>query len=253
MKYNQLIGISIAGTVVYFLFWNLMYFFFSEASEALARFILLLGGSPMGIIQSICFGISLYCIIELSRQRKRIKTQFKGFEFKVLPGEDAVIITPQQVNKIKLDILYLERQGLVYEVNEFIRKACNQYKNDNSVGETLHVLDSHIQNRKEIKESELENIRYGLNANMSFGFIGTLIGLATAIGKSELAVTSEGLTELTSYLNLAFDTTMVALGFSLMVNFIYHQYIRELDNFYASANTYIVDNLISKIHRQPQL
>jgi hypothetical protein len=250
MKYNQLLVISLAGTAGYYLFWNFMQMLLSDVSDILTRIVLLMGGSPLGIIQATCFGISLYCVIDLSRHRKKIKTQFKGFEFKVLPGEETVMITPQQVNKIKLDILYLERQGLVYEVNEFIRKACTQYKNDNSVGETLHVLDNHIQNKKEIKESELENIRYGVNANMSFGFIGTLIGLATAIGKSELAVTSEGLTELTGYLNIAFDTTLIALSFSLIVNFIYHQYIRELDNFYASANTYIVDNLISKIHRQ---
>ncbi len=240
--------LSIASVLVYWGFLNLIAYFLKDAGGLVLRLIELLGGNTMGIIQSLCFGISLYCFLELRHYRKNIHKQFEGFKLQVLPSEDSQVITPQQVNKIKLDILYLERNGVHNEINEFVKKACTQYHNENSVSETLHVLESHINNKKEIRESGLENIKYGISANMSLGFIGTLIGLSSAIGNAALAKTEEGLETLTGYLYTAFDTTLISLLLAITVNFVFHQYIREIDTFYAQAKTYILDNLVSKIY-----
>jgi chemotaxis protein MotA len=250
MKSRDITIISIASIFVYWGFWNLLSYLIGDSIPLLYRICILAGGNLLGIIQSLSFGVFLYALLQIQKYRKEITEQFEGFTYKILPPEDIVAITPQEVNKIKLDIIYLEKQGIQNELNEFIKKACTQYKNENSISETLHVLDSHINNKKEIKESDLENIRYAINLNMSLGFIGTLIGLSTAIGKAYLSKTDEGLTELTSYLNTAFDTTLIALFFGIIINFGYHQYIKDLDQFYAKAKTFIVDNLVSKIYNK---
>ncbi len=250
MTTRNIIYISLAAIFVYWGFWNLLAFLIGDTFPILYRLCILAGGNLLGIIQSICFGVFLYSVLQIRTFRKEISEQFEGFSYKVLPPDDIVAITPQEVNKIKLDIIYLEKQGVQNEINEFIKKSCTQYKNENSISETLHVLESHINNKKEIKESDLENIRYAINLNMSLGFIGTLIGLSSAIGKAYLSKTEEGLNELTSYLNTAFDTTLVALLFGIIINFGYHQYIKDLDHFYAKAKTYIVDNLVSKIYNK---
>ncbi len=250
MDQKKLILYSAISVIAYFAFWNILGFLVGDLSGGFGRFIQLMGGTLAGIIQAVCFGILIYCLIDLTHQRRSIKNQYKGFEYKVLPSEENLVISPQEVNKIKLDIVYLEKQGVNNEINDFIKKACTQYRNENSITETLHVLESHINNKKEVKDSVLENIRYGVGANMSLGFIGTLIGLSTAIGKSYLSKTDEGLEELTSYLYTAFDTTLMALIFGIIINYVYHQYISELDSFYAQAKSYIVENLISKIYAQ---
>jgi biopolymer transport protein ExbB/TolQ len=91
-------------------------------------------------------------------------------------------------------------------------------------------------------------VRYLIGSIMSLGFIGTLIGLSKAIGNAHLAKTDEGMPLLTSFLNVAFDTTMVALILGLILNYFYHRFIEDIDKFYAKSKTYIVDNLISRIY-----
>lgn len=250
MKLKQILLVSIASGILYFVFWNVLSnFSFSFVSADIGRFILLMGGSSLGFFQAISFAFLTFCVLDLYFKISEIKNQKKGFDNEVLPNHDSLVITPEEVNKIKLNIVYLEKNGVKNELNDFIKKACTQYRNENSVVETLHVLDSHISNQKEVKESALENVRYSISANMSVGFIGTLIGLSVAIGKSYLSKTDEGMEELTNYLYVAFDTTLVALVFGIIINFLYHQYIGVLDSFYANAKTYIVDRLISKIYK----
>src|SRR5690625_6472995 len=95
-------------------------------------------------------------------------------------------------------------------------------------------------------------VRYLIAAIMSLGFIGTLSGLTSAIGNADLARTEEGMSILTSYLNVAIDTTLVALVLGLILNYLYYNYLGILDNFYARSKRYIVDNLISRIYRHTQ-
>jgi chemotaxis protein MotA len=66
---------------------------------------------------------------------------------------------------------------------------------------------------------------------------------------AHLAKTVEGMPQITSSLNVAFDTTLVALLIGLILNFFYHRYLEELDTFYSRARSYIIDNLISRIYK----
>src|SRR5690625_5701439 len=70
-------------------------------------------------------------------------------------------------------------------------------------------------------------VRYLIAAIMSLGFIGTLSGLTSAIGNADLARTEEGMSILTSYLNVAFDTTLVALVLGLILNYLYYNYLGD--------------------------
>jgi chemotaxis protein MotA len=159
------------------------------------------------------------------------------------------VLSPDEVAGIKLSVLEIEKRGVVYLVSDFIKKACTQYRNDNSISETLQVLEVQIENTKGEMEGDLSVIRYLIATIMSVGFIGTVIGLSRAIGNAHLAQDEGGLPILTSYLNIAFDTTLVALVLVLILNFIYHNYLGIMDNFYAQSKRYIVDNLISRIYK----
>ncbi|MEZ5058801.1 MAG: hypothetical protein R2879_17335 [Saprospiraceae bacterium] len=79
--------------------------------------------------------------------------------------------------------------------------------------------------------------------------MGTLIGLSSAIGLAHLAKTDQGMPEITGQLNVAFDTTLVALLVGLVLNFLYHRYLEDMDTFYSRTKSYVIDNLISRIYR----
>lgn len=242
------IAISVASALI---IWFLLTILVNATGSipSLQRLFIMFGGTEDGYIQIICYFAFIYALLELYQMRKYLKNQYDGFQLKLLPEEDQLILTPDQVAEIKLSVLEIEKRGLFYLVSDFIKKACTQYRNDQSISETLQVLDVQIENTKGEMEGNLSMVRYLIAAIMSLGFIGTLIGLTSAIGNADLARTEEGMTILTSYLNVAFDTTLVALVLGLVLNYLYYNYLGIMDNFYARSKRYIVDNLISRIYR----
>ena len=246
---NKFIKIAISLSLG-LLTWLLLNFLanISYAIPSMKRFFELMGGTSGGYIQFFCFVAFYYGIIEIRKMHSGVKKEFGGFDLNILPDQDQLVLSPEQVADLKLDVINLEKKGNNFKIADFIKKACTQYRNDQSVSETLQVLDVQIENNKEEMEGNLSMVRYLIGAIMSLGFIGTLIGLSSAIGFAHLAKTEEGMPILTSYLNVAFDTTMVSLILGLILNFFYHAFIEDLDKFYAKCKTYIVDNLISRIY-----
>ncbi|MEZ4935700.1 MAG: MotA/TolQ/ExbB proton channel family protein [Saprospiraceae bacterium] len=238
---SALFGISIC-----LLFWVATQLF--SGTPGIVRFFELLGGNLPSFIHIFIYASFMYGLLELLNNHKYIRGQYGGFNLNLLPMEDQRVITPEEVAKIKLNAIDLEKRGFHYLVAEFIKKACTQYRNDKSISDTLQVFEAQVDNNKGELEGNLEMVRYTINAIVSLGFIGTLIGLSSAIGLAHLAKTEEGMPEITSQLNMAFDTTLVALLTGLVLNFLYHRYLEDLDTFYSRTKSYIIDNLISRIY-----
>ncbi len=231
----------------WWLFLNLLAMIASTGS-GFHRVVEALGGSSSGIIQAIIYVLFFYSVIQLIERRRFLKSQYTGFNLQLLPTRDQLVLSPEEVAKIKLQTIELERNGQSLLVADFIKKACTQYRNDQSIGETLQVFNAQVDNSKEEMEGKLEIIRYLVGAVVSVGFIGTLIGLSSSIGMAHLAQTVEGMPIITRNLNVAFDTTLVALLVGLVLNFFYHRYLEDLDTFYARSKSYVIDNLISRIY-----
>ena len=213
----------------------------------LQRIFEMLGGSG-GYIHLLMYVAFIYGMLELSRHQKFIKKQYEGFNLNLLPVADQLVLSPEEVSNIKLVMLDLEKRGFNFLVSDFIKKACTQYRNDKSITDTLQVFDAQVNSSKDEIEGGLEMVKYMISAIISLGFIGTLVGLSTAIGKAHLAKTAEGMPEITGHLNVAFDTTLVALLLGLVLNFFFHKYLGDLDTFFAKTKAYIIDNLISRIY-----
>ena len=242
------IGISVGAAAVIWIVLIIMANLFVR-NEMAHRILTLLGGSSLGYIQFICYSITIYALFHLRDLNGYIKNQFKGFELKLLPEEDQLILTPEEVADIKLSVIEIEKRGVVYLLTQFIKNTCTQYRNNQSIPETMQVLETQIVNSKEELEGKLNMLRYLISSVMSIGFIGTIIGLASAIGNAHLAKSDHGLSILTSYLSVAFDTTLVALLMGLILNYFYHQYLERMDVFYAQSKVYVMDNLVSRIYR----
>jgi biopolymer transport protein ExbB/TolQ len=246
---NNVILWSLVITLVYILIINLLYALLIKFElGGPARIFQIAGAGLTGVIQVLCFFVCVYCLMSLYISNSYLSKQFSGFSQKVLPSSDQAMVTLSDLRKIKLDILYLERQGFHNELNSIIL-GVSTHTSTNQNTDPIQVLDANIESKKSQKESNLELIRYAISSMMTLGFIGTLIGLASAIGKSYLAKTDEGMEVLTGYLYVAFDTTLYALFLSLIVNYFYHKYLKELDLFYSNAKMFIIENLLSKFEK----
>ena len=221
----------------------------ATADSTLSRLVTLLGGSSAGYIQAAVYSVFVYAFFLLRERRQAIQQEFAGLRQGLLPEQDQLVLTPEEVAGIKLEVIRREQAGQVSLVGELIKKACAQFRNAGNVGETLQVFEAQLAGRKEATEGGLEIVRYLSGAIVSLGFIGTLIGLSQSIGLSHLARTEEGMSTITGSLNVAFDTTLVALVAGLVLNFLYHRYLAEVDTFYSLTRAYVIDNLISRIYR----
>ncbi|NRB46625.1 MAG: MotA/TolQ/ExbB proton channel family protein [Saprospiraceae bacterium] len=239
---------SVLGAICAWLFLLLLGYMSPEGS-GFKRLVEVLGGTSSGYIQAIMYALFAYSILELIEKRKNIQKEYQGFNFGLLPTQDQLVLSPEEVAKIKLTTIQMEKNGQQYLVNDFIKKACTQYRNDESIGETLQVFNAQVDTTKEEMEGGLEIVRYLQGAIISLGFVGTLIGLSTSIGMAHLAKTVEGMPQITKNLNVAFDTTLVALLIGLVLNFFYHRYLKEMDTFYSKAKAYVINNLISRIYK----
>lgn len=231
-------------------FWLLLLLFgnlFHQETTAY-RIIEILGGTSNGYIQAVIYVLFFYTWFELYEKRRFLNGQFSGFGQNLLPELDQLVLSPDEVAKIKLDAIQLEKSGQQSLVTDFVKKACTQYRNDQSVGDTLQVFDAQVDNSKSEMDGKLETVRYLLTAIVSLGFIGTLIGLSNSIGLAHLAKTPDGMPEITRNLNIAFDTTLVALLVTLILNFQYHRYLESMDTFFSKSKSYVIDNLISRIY-----
>lgn len=242
------IGVSIGGAILLWVVLIILANLFSR-TPSINRVLIILGGNSLGYIQAISYAITIFAMLQLRELNANIKNQFKGFELKLLPEEDQLILTPEEVADIKLSVIEIEKRGIVYLITRFIKNACTQYRNNESIPETIQILDGQINNSKEELDGKLNMVRYLISSVMSVGFIGTIIGLASAIGNAHLAKTDHGLSILTSYLAVAFDTTLVALLLGLLLNYSYQQYLERMDVFFALSKSYIMDNLVSRIYR----
>ena len=231
--------------------WVALYFLHAVLPDGsgLARIAALLGGTTAGYIQAGVYAITAYAFLELRAKRRAIKAEFAALDLGILPEQDQLVLTPDEVAGIKLEVIRREQSGHVSELADLVKKACTQFRNANSVSETLQVFEAQVATRKEATEGGLEVVRYLSGAIVSLGFIGTLIGLSGSIGLSHLAATPAGMAEITGSLNSAFDTTLVALVAGLLLNFLYHGYLRDVDTFYSRTRAYVIDNLISRIYR----
>ncbi|SDE43011.1 chemotaxis protein MotA [Dyadobacter soli] len=219
-----------------------------SSGPGLKRFFEAFGGSFGGYVHAVIYMAFIFGVLEILEYQKFIKKQHEGFKLNLLPVQDQLVLSPDEVAKIKLNVIDLEKHGFSFLLTDFVKRACTQYRNNQSIGETLQVLTAQIDNSKTELEGKLEIARFLINAIASLGFIGTILHLAGSIGLFHLAKTEEGMPLITQCLNVSFDTTFIALFLGLILSYFYHRYLEDLDTFYSRTKSYIIDNLISRIY-----
>jgi len=249
MNSKRLYHLSVSLIVAVSIWFALILLSSLSLSPGISRFLQAFGGSFGGFVHAIIYTAFIFGVLEIVSYRKFIRKQNEGFGLNVLPVEDQLVLSPDEVARIKMSVMDLEKHGFSFMLTDFIKRACTQYRNNQSISETLQVLNAQIDNSKTELEGRLEIARFLINAIASLGFIGTILHLAGSIGLFHLAKTEEGMPLITQSLNIAFDTTFIALFLGLILSYFYHRYLEEIDTFYSKMKSHIIDNLISRIYK----
>lgn len=213
------------------------------------RILVLLGGVlPGGLIQGFTYFLFFFGMSEVFHTSKRLTYEADAFTAKLLPEEENWILSEEDVNQLKLNMQKMERSQK-FLLTDLIKKACTKYRLGKSSSEVLGLVDSQINIYKSKIDGEQSFMRYTAWAIPSVGFIGTVLGIAGALGYADQAGSTEGLKLVTDMLGVAFDTTLVALFLSIILVFSMHFLEKKEEDLFSDMSSYMNENLINRFYK----
>lgn len=213
------------------------------------RLLVMLGGiMPLGIIQGATFFLFIFGLFEIFYVRNQFIKETDSFKAGFLPEKENWVLSPDDVNEIKLRIIKHEKNSK-YLLTDVIKKCCIKYRLNKSSSEALELLESQVKIYQLKSDGEQSLIKYVAWAIPSVGFIGTVIGIAGSLGLANEANTPEGIKAVTDMLAVAFDTTLVALILSLVLMYAIYSLQEREDTYFANLSSYVIENLINRLYK----
>ncbi len=238
-------SLSIVLVIVLYLLTNSL-----TEGTTLHRILIMLGGSlPSGLIQGLTYFLFFYGVLEIRRMGGHASWEERALHMGLLPEKEQFVLSADEVNQLKHKMIEIEQREPMLMV-DLIKKACTKFRANKSVSESLEVVSAQAAVNMRNSESEQNIIRYIAWAIPSVGFIGTVIGIAASLGAADDVITTGGVKKITGLLNIAFDTTLVALALSLVIMFLYHNLQEKVEKLHANMESYVLENLINRIYHR---
>ena len=199
--------------------------------------------------------LTMWCLAFLLIKNLKIKAQRKALQIRILPDDSGFILSPDNSNNILNQI-----DSLVYMANGFIvlnriQKTLANLKNIGRVSDVSSVL-----NDLAVADEKFIEGTYTLPKGLIWaipvtGFIGTVLGLADAVGGfgkvvvsgAELSELKNALGGVTGGLAVAFETTLIALVAALVLQLFMTMMMQKEEDLMNECSNYCYDNIISRL------
>jgi biopolymer transport protein ExbB/TolQ len=140
-----------------------------------------------------------------------------------------------------------------------IDRALSNLHNIGGVSDVSTILKAQSENDENQVASSYAMIHAMIWAIPVLGFVGTVLGLSIAINKftgalnatSDMAQMRDHLKEVTAGLSTAFETTLVGLGFALLLHLLADLVQQKETDFLDECNDYCHANVVSKLRVRP--
>ncbi len=186
---------------------------------------------------------------------KKIKLQKASMLFDLLPNELSEDINEESLDKFALHIQELPVEpGESFLVNRVMR-GLEHFRVRKSNPEVAEILASQSEIDANAVQSSYTLLNTFIWAIPILGFIGTVIGIGTAVGSfaggmdaaEGVAEIKESLSGVTGGLATAFDTTLVALVMSMLVMFPSSSMQKAEEDLLNSVDEYCNENLLKRL------
>lgn len=223
--------------------------------DYLARVLLDKGGATypysvqniMWLIFCVGLGELLLRCLEARAERKELNHQY-------LPEDETTVLIKQALPKIYKKVSLARGADRTF-LPHLIKRIITVFQTTNSVENASAVLNSSIELRNQDIDLDYSMIRYVMWVIPTFGFIGTVVGIALALnyaGQPGKAQDPALLTELTLRLAIAFNTTLVALMMSAVLMLIMHVVQGFEERIITRCGHYCLDNLVNRLYKAEQ-
>jgi chemotaxis protein MotA len=255
------IAVAIAVAIVVSLGYHL-----SPTGSSLETFFFALGGKlPNGFIQIVAFGGFFTALFSLQAISKRIDHEEAAYNAKLLPESEQYVLYPEDVARIKLDTIEAERHFGPRMLTDLIKQTATKFRSNNSPADALEITKTVSALQYKALEKEFWLVGICQTLIPTFGFLGTVWGLASAIlslgsikpvsmaanttaaTPSQVALSSSDIETLVDHMGMAFFATMLAIALSLIVVILSKKLEARVEEFHLKMQGYVVEHLVNRI------
>lgn len=220
--------------------------------ESLARVLLDKGGTTYPYsVQNIMWLIFFVGLGELLMRYLEARKESQELDRRYLPEDETTVLVKQALPQIYKKVSLAKDSDKRF-LPHLIKRIITVFQTTNSVENASAVLNSSIELRGQDVDLNYSMIRYVMWVIPTFGFIGTVIGIALALnyaGQPGKAQDPTLLTELTLRLAVAFNTTLVALTMSAVLVLIMHVVQGFEERIITRCGHYCLDNLVNRLYK----
>lgn len=186
---------------------------------------------------------------------KKLKFQERALKLSAVPAEPEFVLNESTATTVLNRIHSLVDHPRHFVLLNRIDRALSNFKNIGQVNDVSAILRAQAENDEDQVASSYTVVNGLVWAIPVLGFIGTVLGLSLAIGRftstlqagGDLAKIRESLQGVTGGLATAFESTLVALTFTLILQLVItFQQKREMA-FLDECNDYCHSHIVSKL------
>lgn len=214
------------------------------------------GSLPISV--AIVF-FTMWSLVVLALKSMKLRLQRKALEINIVPDEPDFSLSPNNVEEIQDRIHRSVDDSKYFVLFHRIQFALSNLRNLGRVGDLAEIFKTEA----EYDEASMETSYLLLSAFVwaipVLGFIGTVLGLSSAIGEfgnvlqsaSELSEIKENLKSVTGGLSTAFETTLQGLLAALVVQLRCVWQKKAEQEFMDDCNEYCSRNIVSRLRLLP--
>ena len=210
-----------------------------------------LGRLLLGPVQILCYCFFTWGAFILLHRYLEMRRQRSAFHLGLLPIEEGTRILPEDARPLqrRLDALTGRKP---YILANMIRLALNKFAVSRSSADASEAIRTQAEMDMSRLVSSMATVHYLAWAIPALGFLGTVYGLAGALGMATMKLdevqVQEFITKATGHLNFAFDCTLVSLVFSIAIMFLLHSVQRDEETVVIDCQQYCQEHLINRLY-----
>ncbi len=244
---------ALAG-LVFTLFFYLILYFFRDKSEYVAMFF---HGGRMNrsYIPYFTVFFGMWSVAILWVKTKKLQLQEAALKINILPDDGDFVLTPMTAAKVLANLHQVVNNPGDFILFNRVQRSLANLKNIGRVSDAVAVMSAQAEIDEENSESSYLAVKGFIWAIPVLGFIGTVLGLAAAVGGfgsvissgAELDEIKGALSGVTGGLAVAFETTLIALVIALIIQLWLIGVKKREEDFLQGCSDYCHKNIIAKI------
>ncbi|MCZ6784286.1 MAG: MotA/TolQ/ExbB proton channel family protein [Proteobacteria bacterium] len=199
--------------------------------------------------------LSAWAFVVLTLKYRRLALEVKALEIDLLPDTIAERITPENVHAFAGYVRHLSAAVPGRFVLGRVQRAVQHFRARPRVQEVIDQLGNQAQADANAVDASYTMLRVFIWAIPILGFIGTVIGIGTAVGAFsdsvnaavDLDVMKQSIGAVTTGLGVAFDTTLLALVMSIFIMFPASSLQKAEEDFLARLESYCDVRLLRRL------